>query len=90
MKNMHSAKKSFLFIAYYTVIGMMIIAPLVISPMANAQYPVPMGYPMMPPQSYPMQYPPMAQPPMGVPVMPGMVPQTANPISALNLSQEQQ
>jgi len=85
MKHTRFVEKSFLFIAYYTAIGLMIIVPMVISPMASAQYPVPMGYPMMPQQSYPMM-----APQMGVPVMPGMMPQTTNPISALNLSQEQQ
>jgi Spy/CpxP family protein refolding chaperone len=54
-----------------------------LAPIASAQYPVPMVYPMAPP-AYPM-----SPPPMGIPMMPGMAPQTMNPISALNLSAEQ-
>ncbi len=54
-----------------------------LAPMASAQYPMPMVYPMAPP-AYPM-----SPPPMSIPVMPGMMPQTMNPISALNLSTEQ-
>ncbi len=80
MKNTRISKKPLSIVARCAVLGVILVAPTV-----SAQYPVPMGYPMMPQQSYPMMVPQM-----GAPVMPGMMPQTANPISALNLSQEQQ